>query len=359
MNGAITRTWVAAIAFAVATWTSSMGADVLVNLVQRDEIPTPFSGNAFDNHVAAVFVGLAAVPLLRRRRRAILEAVRLQDAEDNLEEYRAKDRAIADELAALQARVRRCIHVGDLTMFAQPIFSVAGESALAGYEALARFADGRPPDAWFRDARDAGLGAELELAAVEAALQLLPSIPQPCYLSLNVSPAVLVSEELFSILRHDGSRCVVELTEHLHVQSYDDLRPAIDRLRRHGVRVAVDDAGAGFASFRHILQLGPDIIKLDRDLIRRCNVDFVRRTLTASLIGFAQEIGADIVAEGVETEAELITLRELGVTYVQGYHLGRPAPLTQPGPPDRQARPTPRAPATRLPTSRGYGDAGR
>jgi EAL domain-containing protein (putative c-di-GMP-specific phosphodiesterase class I) len=334
----ITRTWVAASALAAATWIGSMGADVVGNVVQHDEIPTPFSGNAVDSHAAAVFVGLVSVPLLQRRRRAVLEAARLQDAEESLEEYRAKDRATAGELAALRRRVRGCIAADGITMFVQPIYSIAEAPALVGYEALARFADGRPPDAWFGEARDAGLDAELELVAVRLALELLPDIPEPCYLSVNVSPAVLVSEQFFTLLRgHDAGRCVVEVTEHLHVQSYDDLRLAIERLRRLGLRLAVDDAGAGFASFRHILQLGPDIIKLDRDLIRRCNVDFVRRTLAASLVSFAQQIGASLVAEGVETEQELVTLRSMGVLYGQGYHLGRPAPLRRPAPSDAQA----------------------
>ncbi len=327
-EGLLTRTWVASMAIAIATGVAGLTADVVANIVQDDEIPLPWSGNAIDNHVAAVAVGLLCVPLLRRRRRAIVQQAKLADAEAHLEEYRAKERASAYALAALRTRVRGCIAADDLRVEVQPIFSINGPLEVIGYEALARFADARPPDLWFRDAADAGLTVELELLAADQALRLLPDVPDECYLSVNASPSVLVSDGFFSLFReHDARRCVVELTEHVHIQSYDELQRSIERLRGLGLRLAVDDAGAGYASFRHILQLAPDIIKLDRDLIRRCNVDTVRRTLASALVSFATEIGATLVAEGVETPEELETLRGMGVAGAQGYQLGRPGPL--------------------------------
>jgi EAL domain-containing protein (putative c-di-GMP-specific phosphodiesterase class I) len=120
---------------------------------------------------------------------------------------------------------------------------------------------------------------------------------------------------------------VIEITEHTHIESYEVLQPKLDRLRRAGVRFAVDDAGAGFSSFRHIIQLNPDIIKLDADLTRNCHCDAVRHTLTESLVRFAGELGATLVAEGVETVEELEALIGMGVQYAQGYYLGRPAPV--------------------------------
>nr|WP_247655455.1 EAL domain-containing protein [Stutzerimonas frequens] len=93
------------------------------------------------------------------------------------------------------------------------------------------------------------------------------------------------------------------------------------------MRLAVDDAGAGYASFRHILKLKPDVIKLDASLIRNVDSDTGCRALAAALIRFAEETGCKVVAEGVETQEELAMLRRLEVNKAQGYLLGRPAPL--------------------------------
>jgi EAL domain-containing protein (putative c-di-GMP-specific phosphodiesterase class I) len=120
---------------------------------------------------------------------------------------------------------------------------------------------------------------------------------------------------------------VLELTEHASVGNYGRLADALDPLRVRGVRVAVDDAGAGFASFRHILNLNPDIIKLDMALTRGIQADPVRRALASALVTFARELHAVIVAEGIETEAELKALRSLGVGYGQGFFLARPGSL--------------------------------
>ncbi len=120
---------------------------------------------------------------------------------------------------------------------------------------------------------------------------------------------------------------VVEITEHEPVDDYDELARALERLRARGARIAIDDAGAGFASLRHTLQLEPDVIKLDISLTRRIDRERGKRALAKALISFAQEMGVDIVAEGIETEAELHTLLELGARYGQGFFLARPGPL--------------------------------
>jgi EAL domain-containing protein (putative c-di-GMP-specific phosphodiesterase class I) len=120
---------------------------------------------------------------------------------------------------------------------------------------------------------------------------------------------------------------VIEITEHARVDNYDELTYALDNLRAHGARIAVDDAGAGYASLQHILRLRPEIIKLDLTITRNVDSDPIRRALTAALVGFAREIGASIVAEGIETADEVNTLKHLGVPSGQGYHLGYPAPI--------------------------------
>jgi EAL domain-containing protein (putative c-di-GMP-specific phosphodiesterase class I) len=229
------------------------------------------------------------------------------------------------------ARVRAAAGGEGLSMVFQPIVATASHRPV-GFEALARF-DGTPrrgPDAWFADAAAVGLGVELELAAVRLALPALPHLPAQAYLALNVSPGSVLSGRLDDALGSvAGDRILLEITEHQMVETYDGLEDALRHLRRRGVRIAVDDAGAGYASFRHILRLRPDVIKLDMTLTRDIDTDRSRRALACALIGFARETGSTIVAEGVETTAELATLRRLGVDAAQGYHLGRPGPLSQ------------------------------
>jgi EAL domain-containing protein (putative c-di-GMP-specific phosphodiesterase class I) len=117
------------------------------------------------------------------------------------------------------------------------------------------------------------------------------------------------------------------MTEHAAVEEYETLQEALAQLRERGIRVAVDDTGAGFASLRHILQLSPEFVKLDISLTRGIAKDPPRRALAAALTAFANELGASIIAEGVEREEELTALAELRVHHVQGYLLGRPGPL--------------------------------
>jgi EAL domain-containing protein (putative c-di-GMP-specific phosphodiesterase class I) len=153
-------------------------------------------------------------------------------------------------------------------------------------------------------------------------------VPDGAFVSLNVSAEALASSEVIDLLGEaPAGRIVLELTEHAPVDDYPALGAALDRLRASGVRLAIDDTGSGWSSFRHVLALVPNVIKLDIALTRDIDRDPVRRALAASLVTFADEVGAVIVAEGVETEAEIATLRRLGVAYGQGYCLGRPAPL--------------------------------
>lgn len=150
-------------------------------------------------------------------------------------------------------------------------------------------------------------------------------------MSLNVSPETLASGALEPLLDGvPGDRLIFELTEHAPVADYEPLRKAVDNLRKRGVRIAVDDAGAGFASLQHILKLAPDMIKLDLALTRDIDDDPVRRALAAALVAFAGETGAKIVAEGIETSREQETLSKLGINIGQGFHLARPRPLPVP-----------------------------
>ena len=206
----------------------------------------------------------------------------------------------------------------------QPVIELAS-GAVIGFEALTRFDDGQRPDRCFLDAAQAGLGLELETACLRAALRAAVTLPQQAWLSLNASPELAIAlVPLLAVLEGTERNIVLEITEHVPIASYADLMRSLGALREH-VRLAVDDTGSGYAGLQHLLEIQPDIMKLDIALVRSVNSDPGRRALIASLITFAHETGCTVLAEGIETPAELDTLRALGVTLGQGYLLGRPA----------------------------------
>jgi EAL domain-containing protein (putative c-di-GMP-specific phosphodiesterase class I) len=199
-------------------------------------------------------------------------------------------------------------------------------------EALARFpADvRRGPELLLAEAELAGLGVELELLAFQSARERLQDLPPGIFLAVNVSPALALTPTFGAMLETlPLGRIVFEITEHTPIDDYAAIRFALSRARLEGLRVAIDDAGAGFASFNHILALAPDIIKLDLSLIHGLDSDANRRSLVRSMLNFAEQIGVELIAEGIETEAELDSLRQLGVRYGQGFLLGRPTALAE------------------------------
>lgn len=205
----------------------------------------------------------------------------------------------------------------------QPIVELVGRTTV-GYEALTSFHDGASPAVRFAEAASVGLGLELELATLGAALRAAPHLPPDVWLNINVSPAlVMAGDTLRDLLRTVGRPIVCEVTEHEAIGDYAVFRAAAAGL--DGVRMAVDDAGAGFASFRHILELRPAFVKLDRSLVAGIDDDPVRQALIVGMRHFALSAGCQLVAEGIETEMELKTLLELRITLGQGYLLGRPA----------------------------------
>ncbi|MGA8016438.1 MAG: EAL domain-containing protein [Candidatus Dormiibacterota bacterium] len=220
-------------------------------------------------------------------------------------------------------RIRSVIEHGGVRPVYQPIVDLS-IGKVTGVEALARFDTGLPLQ-WFEDAEGVGLREELETTALSVALAGLPALPPRAYLALNLSPSTLLRRDVTGLLGAVPlERIVVEMTEHAPVGDYDGLNSALQPLRDAGARVAVDDAGAGFASLRHILLLAPDIIKLDISLTRGIDSDRSRRALSYALVAFARETQTTIVAEGIETEAELRALRDIGVTHGQGFLLARP-----------------------------------
>lgn len=261
-----------------------------------------------------------ALHLALRGHNAILQA--------ELNKHRDQERVAARERAERQARIQAILDGDLLRMVYQPIVRLE-TGGVIGVEALARFdtEPRRPPNEWFDEAAAVGLGVELELAAVRAAIGQGHLLPDGVYLALNVSPEALTDPRLESCLPGPRRPVVLELTEHVAVASYESLIEALGRLRERGARVAIDDAGAGYASLRHILKVKPDIIKLDVSLTHDIDFDADRRALAASLVAFARETSAQIVAEGIERAQELNVLRQLGVGCGQGYFLSQPGPL--------------------------------
>jgi EAL domain-containing protein (putative c-di-GMP-specific phosphodiesterase class I)/DNA-binding NarL/FixJ family response regulator len=214
------------------------------------------------------------------------------------------------------------------TLF-QPVVEL-GTGRVVGFEALTRFPSWprRGTEVFFAEAARFGLGFELELAAIERALEHVPDIAGAQWLSLNVSPEHLLADPLAELLAGAyARRLVVEVTEHAPVPDYDSVGRRLNELRSAGVRIAVDDAGAGFASLRHILLLRPDFIKLDVALCRDVAIDPARAAMARALVAFGADTGSAVVAEGIERQHDQDELQRIGVRLGQGYHLGRPAPL--------------------------------
>lgn len=239
-------------------------------------------------------------------------------------------------MSELEAMIRRILAgTGQHRTVFQPIVDVRN-GAVAGAEALSRFESDpyRTPDVWFAEADRCGLGLELELFAVQRALASSDGLPPGAYVAVNVSPATMTSPELAKLLEGrtlDG--VVLELTEHARVPCYESLRETVSQYRSRGARLAIDDAGSGYSSFQHILELRPDIIKLDRSLTSGVDRNPVRFALATALVTFAESLGARVCAEGIESSTELVALQQLGVRYGQGYFLGRPGALPMACPP--------------------------
>ncbi len=226
-------------------------------------------------------------------------------------------------------RHRHLIAGDGLAIAFQPILYLLGGRVL-GMEPLARFPGRRrkrAPLAWLAEAESVGLRVDLEVATLRAALARIQDLPDGTFLATNLSPATAIAPAAREILDAvPAHRMVIEITEHAPVYDYGELNEALRTYRARGGRVAIDDAGAGFASLRHIVRLGPEFIKLDIALTREVDTDPLQRALTTALVTFAREIDAEIIAEGIESQAQLDTLLGLGVTIGQGYHLGPPGP---------------------------------
>jgi EAL domain-containing protein (putative c-di-GMP-specific phosphodiesterase class I) len=253
----------------------------------------------------------------------------------------------AGDDAALRGEVEACIAAGAFTLVYQPIVHLDG-GTVAGAEALSRFNDGAQTERRFQQAERLGLSPDLDMAIIERILAELEDLDTP-YVSINLSPSTLLDERLADVLLASGvpgEDIVIEVTEHARISDYAQAERQLAAIRAAGIRLAVDDAGAGYATFRHILSLRPDIIKMDRSITQDIDSDAARRALATALVIFGGELGATVIAEGIETQSEILALRRAGIHRGQGYSLARPQP---PPIPDIDYTPLPLAELLNLP----------
>jgi EAL domain-containing protein (putative c-di-GMP-specific phosphodiesterase class I) len=266
--------------------------------------------------------GLSSDKELTQRDQALMEV--LAGAAAVILEPGVRER---DRVAKVSGRLQPVIEIGGPTVVLQPIIDLATGWRI-GAEALSRFPAewDKAPDVCFAEAHSVDLGHILEVLALERAATFLDRVEG--YVAMNVSPQTLLTAECQALLsRLPLDRVLLELSEHDQVNDYDAMLAVLAPLRARGLRLAIDDVGAGFSSLRHIVLTAPDVLKLDRSLVTGLRDDPVLRTLVRSLSDFGHGSGAKIVAEGVETQADAETLLSLAVDYGQGWYHGRPGPV--------------------------------
>ena len=232
----------------------------------------------------------------------------------------------------IKKRITEVLNNHEVKTVFQPVFHVDQQKVI-GYECLSRFTSTPylTPDIWFQQAESVGLGEELEIMAIEAAIDKMSAFSNDTSFSLNISPEYVINGAVERALTQHilDKKIVLEVTEHAQITDYRAFRNAVESLRNQGVRLAIDDVGAGYSNFQHILELGADIIKLDISLIRNIDTDTSRKALTAALIAYAKETACEVLAEGVETEEEFHELVRLGINKIQGYFISQPLELEQ------------------------------
>jgi len=243
-------------------------------------------------------------------------------------------RALHEELREVEVRNSATHAINDvigsnaIEIHLQPIMSLSDQRPVA-VEALSRFYDGRHggPMAWFQMAQDADMKVELELEAIKTALACLPHMPENIALSINASPDTIISDGLLPLLvKTSPTRIILEMTEHEVISNIGKLSLRLSEMRKQGIRLAIDDVGAGYAGLSTVLDLNADVLKLDRGLVSNIHTDPAKQSLTKAMVHFARETNALLIAEGIELHPEDATLRSLGVHLGQGFIYAPPTP---------------------------------
>jgi EAL domain-containing protein (putative c-di-GMP-specific phosphodiesterase class I) len=260
-------------------------------------------------------------------------SARIRDHAAEALAYRLAGTRIAAPPSVTRDRIRDFVELGEgVHIVFQPIVDL-WDGTIVAVEALARFLTRprRSPDAWFADAREHGLGVDLEIVAMRRALTYLPKLPPGVRMALNLSSDALGSVQFAVLLEEQPlDRLILEVTEQTRTVDQQRLDRALEPWRAGGALVAVDDVGAGFSGLTRLVELRPDFIKLDIALTRGIDSDGIRQSLVTMLGSFARETGAALIAEGIETDEQIARLLELDVRLGQGFRLGRPGPLPFP-----------------------------
>jgi EAL domain-containing protein (putative c-di-GMP-specific phosphodiesterase class I) len=226
-------------------------------------------------------------------------------------------------------RIVSILDHNEIDIHYQPIFSLKSNKII-GYESLSRFntTPYQPPNFWFEEASKVNLGEKLEMMAIKNAIKGIEKFKADTYIAINTSPEYVLNGAIARVLEGANlQRIVLEVTEYAPIRDYTTFREALDPLRKQGMRIAIDDAGSGYSSFQHVLELEADIIKLDITLTQNIHFNKRKYLFAKALCAFSKAICCGIIAEGVETVEELNCLRELGVDSVQGYLIGKPMPI--------------------------------
>lgn len=221
--------------------------------------------------------------------------------------------------------------MGTLTLAWQPIVH-AGAGGVFGSEGLLRTKESvlPHPGAVLRAAERLGRLPEVGRRVRAKAAEWIGRLPGEASAFVNLHPTDLLDPELFdpeAPLSKVAGRVVLEITERAALDGVDDVPGRVERLRELGFRIAVDDLGAGYSGLTSLMELHPDVVKLDMALVRGVDQDVTRNRIISSMTTLCHELGVLVVAEGVETEDEHVALVELGCDLLQGYRFGRPVEL--------------------------------
>ena len=226
---------------------------------------------------------------------------------------------------------------GGLTILFQPIYEIVdGQPMLFALEALSRGCKGsnvERADVLFEYVRRKGKEIEIDRACATAALVAASSVPGSPALSINVHASTLERDDHFAaflagICHMHGvaiSRIVLEIVEHQRFQDAEAFLIALERLRALGVRIALDDIGLGYSNHRMLIEVCPDLFKIDRYFVDGCSRTPRAQAAIESIVLLASRLGGRVIAEGIETAEDFATVRALGIDLVQGYYFGRPA----------------------------------
>ncbi|MCX8146358.1 MAG: EAL domain-containing protein, partial [Azovibrio sp.] len=238
----------------------------------------------------------------------------------------------SEEVLALQALIRD----RQLTAVFQPILDCRAHSHM-GFEGLIRGPENHPlhsPEALFSAARRNHLGLELEHACRETILEAFARLRLPGKLFINASPACLLDPrfkngETLAFMRQLGlppSRVVIELTENQQITDFPEIQATLAHFRSLGYQIAIDDLGEGFSNLRMWSEIRPEYVKIDRHFITGIGHDDLKFQFVKAMQDLAETCSAHLIAEGIESAADLQTVRDLGIAHGQGYFIAHPCP---------------------------------